>query len=369
MKVDFIDLRLQYLAIQNEIDTALKSVMTDCAFSAGKYVNAFEENFARAVGAKYCVGVNSGTSALHSALLGLGIGLGDEVIVPTNTFFATPEAVSLTGAVPVFVDCEPVYYGIDYKAIEDKISSKTKAIIPVHLYGESAELAPIVDIAKKNDLHLIEDCSQSHLTKYGEKTVGTFGIMGCFSFYPGKNLGAYGEAGAVVTNDDQLYLKLMAMRDHGSYEKYHHDFVGHNYRMEGFQGAVLNVKLPYLKKWTDMRQQNAAIYRKHLNGIGEITPPSARKSDTHVYHLYSVLAKNRNKLRQYLLDNSIATGIHYPIPCHLQKAYSHLAYQCGSFSCSETIADEQLSLPMYPELTENQIEYICATIKNFYQSN
>jgi len=269
-KVDFIDLKAQYLSIKDEINEAIQKVIDSAAFSLGPFVVSFEENFAIAHNARYCVGVNSGTAALHVALWALGIGQGDEVIVPTNTFFATPESVSLTGATPVFVDCEPKYFNIDPEKVENAITRRTKAIIAVHLYGQPAQLDKIKIIAEKNNLLLIEDCAQAHLAEYRGKPVGTYGICGCFSFYPGKNLGAYGEAGAVITNNEELYLKMHALRDHGAYKKYHHDYIGHNYRMEGIQGAILDIKLKHLKKWTEKRKRNASLYKKYLEEISEV---------------------------------------------------------------------------------------------------
>ncbi len=366
MKINFIDLTAQYLPIKDEIDDAIQNVINTSSFISGPFVKSFEDNFARAHGAKYCVGVNSGTSALHIALWALGIGKNDEVVLPTNTFFATAEAVSLCNATPVFVDCEPEYFNIDPEQIKKAITKKTKAILPVHLYGQPSQLDEIKAIAEKNSLFLIEDCAQAHLSEYRGKPVGTYGICGCFSFYPGKNLGAYGEAGAVTTNDEALYLKMLALRDHGSVKKYHHDYIGHNYRMEGIQGAVLNVKLKYLGEWTEKRRRNAALYRKCLEEITDVILPLEMPGAKHVYHLFVVRVPKRDVLMKYLNDNEIYTGIHYPIPCHLQKAYDFLHSSIEEFSVSEKYSKEILSLPMYAELSEREIEHISKQIKNFY---
>lgn len=368
MKVNFVDLKAQYLSIKDDIDQAIQSVLDKTAFSAGPFVKSFEEHFAKAHHAAYCAGVNSGTAALHVAMWALGIGPGDEVIVPTNTFFATPEAVSLCGATPVFVDCESDYFNIDSRRIEANITKRTKAILAVHLYGQPAQIDVIKDIATRKALLLIEDCAQSHLAEFGGVPVGTFGVCGCFSYYPGKNLGAYGEGGAVITNDESLYKKIMALRDHGSSTKYYHDLIGHNYRMEGLQGAVLDTKLKYLSHWTEKRRQNAALYRKYLNGIDLLTLPKEMKNAKHVYHLYVVRAARRDALKAFLQTNDIFTGIHYPVPCHLQKAYSALDRNKNSFSISEKQANEILSLPMFAELTEAEIRFVSDRIREFYQS-
>lgn len=367
MNINFVDLKAQYLKIKDEIDQAIHAVIEKSAFAAGPFVKAFEEKFADRHQAKYCVGVNSGTSALHIAMWALGLGPGDEIIVPTNTFFATAEAVSLCGATPVFVDCEPRYFNIDPRKIENAISKKTKAIIPVHLYGQSAQMDEIQSIAAKNRLIIIEDCAQAHLTEYQGKKVGTFGTCGCFSFYPGKNLGAYGEAGAVLTSDESLYKKMMALRDHGSTQKYYHDYVGHNYRMEGIQGAVLEVKLKYLEDWTRKRRQNADLYRKYLRGIKQVEVPQEMLGGRHVYHLFVVKVERRAELINYLKNEGIATGIHYPVPCHLQKAYANLPVRTP-LPISEKLAHDILSLPMYAELSEEEIRYVCEKIKAFYKT-
>ena len=348
MKVDFIDLKAQYLTIKDEIDEATQDVIDNTAFSSGKFVESFEENFAASHNVKYCAGVNSGTSALHIALWALGIGEGDEVIVPANTFIATPAAVSLCRATPVFVDCEPDYYNIDPEKIEDAITDKTKAIIVVHLYGQPAKLDEIKAIAEKRNLLLIEDCAQAHLAQYKGRIIGGEGICSCFSFYPGKNLGAYGEAGAVLTNNKELHSKILALRNHGSTQKHHHDYIGHNYRMDGIQGAVLDVKLKHLDKWTLKRRETADLYRKFLNNIDGVVLPLEMEEVKHVYHLFVIRVKKREKLQSFLRENNVFTGIHYPIPCHKQKAYANLS-EIPILPVSESYADEILSLPIFPE--------------------
>jgi dTDP-4-amino-4,6-dideoxygalactose transaminase len=367
MRINFLDLKAQYLTIKEEIDQSIQAVLDKTAFAAGPFVKEFEENFAKAHDAKYCVGVNSGTSALHIVFMALDLGAGDEVIVPANTFFATPEAVSLSGATPVFVDCEKEYFNIDPELIEKAITSRTKVIVAVNLFGQAAQLDKIKAIAEKNNIILIEDCAQSHLATYNDKFTGNFGLAGCFSFYPGKNLGAYGEAGAVITNDESLYKKIMALRDHGSSVKYYHDFIGHNYRMEGIQGAILNVKLKYLDEWTEKRRHNAALYYCMLSDIPQIHVPKEIPNAKHVYHLYVIRALNRDELIKYLSDFGVFTGIHYPVPCHLQKAYDFLGYKPDDFPNSEKFAGEILSLPMYPELSHDQIAYVTEKIRNFYK--
>jgi dTDP-4-amino-4,6-dideoxygalactose transaminase len=367
MKVNFLDLKAQYLSIKPEIDEAIQNVLNKSAFAAGPFVKSFETNFARRQGAKFCVGVNNGTSALHAALMALNIGPGDEVIVPANTFFATPESVSLAGAVPVFVDCEAEYYNIDPAKIEAKVTAKTKAVIAVNLYGQPAQLQTIKKITDRLGLILIEDCAQSHLAELDGKTTGTFGVCGCFSFYPGKNLGAYGEGGAVITDDEALYNKMMMIRDHGSAKKYYHDVIGHNYRMEGFQGAILDVKLRYLDEWTNARRRNADLYRKLLTDCSEIVLPKEMAGAKHVYHLFIIRCKQRDDLQKYLQDKEVYTGIHYPIPCHLQKAYAHLGYSKGHFPLSEAYADDILSLPMSEMLKEEEIVYTAEQVKAFFK--
>ena len=362
MRVDFLDLRAQYAAIKPEVDAAIQKVLDSCAFSSGPFVASFEKDFAAAHQAGYCVAVNSGTSALHVAMMALGIGPGDEVIVPTNTFFATPEAVSLTGATPVFVDCDPRTCGIDVAQAEAAVTPRTKAVVAVHLYGQPADLKPLMGLTSRRKLLLIEDCAQSHIAEYEGRPVGTFGVCGCFSFYPGKNLGAYGEGGAVLTGDPELARKMRALRDHGAHEKYHHDFIGHNYRMEGIQGAVLGVKLGHLRRWTDARRAHAALYREQLQGIPGLVLPEELPGTEPVYHLFVVRGPERDRVMKALAASDIHTGIHYPVPCHLQKAYAGLPRK--TLPVAERYAGELLSLPMFAELTAAQIACVAETFRS-----
>jgi len=365
MTIPFVDLKAQYQSIKTEINEAIQRVLDNTAFILGKEVQAFEEAFADYVGAKHCVAVNSGTAAVQVAVQACGIvGAGDEVIVPANTFFATAEGVSTAGATPVFVDCDSVSYNIDVTKIESAITEKTKAIMPVHLYGQAADLDPIFEIAKRHNLLVIEDAAQAHGALYKNKRVGAFGVAGCFSFYPGKNLGAYGEGGAIVTNDEEIAHRARLLRDHGSAKKYHHDIIGYNFRLEGIQGAVLNVKLKYLDGWNNLRREHAAAYNSLLNDTNLILP---REMDyaRHIYHLYVVQSERRDELMKALNDADIQTGIHYPIPIHLQRAYAFLGYEEGAFPEAEKQAKRLLSLPMFPELTNEQIERVVETVNAF----
>ena len=367
MKVDFLNLKVQYTSIKHEIDAAIQDVIDNTAFILGERVKRFEDNFATAHNVPYCLGTSSGTDSLHLALWALEIGPGDEVILPVNTFFATAEAVSIAGATPVFVDNYPTDYTINVTQIENKITSRTRAIIPVHLYGQSADMEPIVALAAKHGLFVIEDCAQSHLEEYKGKPTGSIGDIGCFSFYAGKNLGAFGEGGAVTTNNEDLYRKMAMIRDHGSSRKYHHDVIGHNYRLEGIQAAVLDVKLKYLAGWNKKRRDNALLYSEYLSDMKEIITPVTRDYAKHVFHLYVIRAERRDELQKYLGENTIFTGLHYPIPLHLQKAYSFLDYKTGDFPVAEKFAGEILSLPMFPELPREEIAYVCDHVRNFFR--
>lgn len=368
MKVPFVDLRIQYSKIKEEVRKEIDDVLDNTAYICGKKVSKFENDFAQLQGTKYCSALSSGTDALHTALIALEIKHGDEVIVPVNTFIATSESVSLTGAKPVFVDHDEKTYNIDPGKIEKAITSRTKAIIPVHLYGQPAEMDKITDISRKYNLFIIEDCSQAHLSEYKGKKTGNFGNIGTFSFYPGKNLGAYGEGGAVVTNNEELYNKMLRFRQHGSVEKYVHDTEGHNYRMEEIQGGVLNVKIKYINEWTELRRKAASHYYNTLKSFNSelIIPPFCPDYIKHVYHLFVIRVKNRSGLMKYLAEKEIQTALHYPLPLHLQKAYSFMNYKKGDFPIAERCCEEILSLPMYPEITEEQIDFVCSSIKSFY---
>jgi len=368
IKVKFLDLKSQYLSIKDEIDEAIQNVLLDSAFADGHYVQEFEGNFAKAHNAKYCVAVNSGTAALHASLMALDIAQGDEVIVPANTFFSTPLTVTLTGATPVFVDCKSEYYNIDVNKIQDAITTNTKAIITVHLYGQPSKLEEIKAIADKHGIYLVEDCAQAHLAEYKNKYVGNFGICGCFSFYCGKNLGAYGEGGAIVTNNKDLYDRLKMIKNIGMSRKYYHDVIGHNYRMSGLQGAILNVKLKYLEEWTKIRRKNADLFRKYLSNCKNILLPEEMKGVKHVYHLFVIRTKKRDALQKFLSHHNIETGIHYPIPCHLQKAYDYLNYKIGDFPVTEKLSNEVISLPMSEQLKEEEVKYVSEKIKEFFSN-
>jgi dTDP-4-amino-4,6-dideoxygalactose transaminase len=365
MNVPFLDLKAQYLSIQNEISAAIHEVLTSCAFAGGPFVEQFEKEFASFCQCKSAIGVGSGTEALWLALLAHGIGPGDEVITVPNTFIATAEAISFTGARPVFVDIEDQAYNMDPSLIKAAITPRTKAIIPVHLYGQMADMDPIMDIAKANKLVVIEDACQAHGAQYKRRTAGSIGNAGCFSFYPGKNLGAYGEAGAVVTNDMELDQKIRMLRDHGQTRKYYHKVVGWNGRMHGLQGAILSVKLKYLKSWTEARRRNAVKYNELLAKVEGISIPIEADYAKHVYHLYVACLRNRDALMTTLAEKGIQCGIHYPVPLHLQEAYQSLGKKEGSFPVAEDFANQLVSLPMFPELTEEQIEYVVCNITDF----
>lgn len=360
--VPFLDLKAQYRSIKSEVDPAVLSVLENCAFALGPEVAAFEQEFAAFQQTDFGIGVNSGTSALHLALLAAGIGAGDEVITVPCTFVATVAAIYYTGARTVFVDVDPVSYTMDPTKLQSAITKRTKAVMPVHLYGQPADMDPIMEIARKNNLVVIEDCAQAHGAEYKGRRVGSFGDMGCFSFYPGKNLGAYGEGGAVVTSNPDYVRTIKMLRDWGQEKKYHHDLKGYNYRMEGIQGAVLRVKLRHLEDWTEGRRRNALRYNEVLAGSG-VQTPKAMDYARHVYHVYAVRTTEREKLMQGLKDHEVQCGIHYPIPVHLLKAYEDLGYKKGDFPVSEQIADEELSLPMFAELTYDQIDIVNKAIR------
>jgi len=359
MSVPFLDLHAQYKSIKSEIDPAIQSVIDSSAFALGPAVKQFEEDFASYCETKHCTGVGSGTAALVLALRACNIGPGDEVITVANTFFATAEAISLVGAEVVLVDCNEEDALIDVTKIEDVVTDKTKAIIPVHLYGQMADMDAVMKIAKAHNLIVIEDAAQAHGARRNGKRAGSVGHIACFSFYPGKNLGAYGEAGAVTTNDAETYKRVCMLRDHGMAQKYHHDVIGFNARMDGIQGAVLGVKLKHLEEWNTKRRAHAALYTEKLSGVELFT---THKDCEHVYHLFVIRTENRDELQKKLGEKGIASGIHYPIPVHLQKAYTGGKWSTGDFPVAEKLAEEILSLPMFAELTDEQIEEVCNAI-------
>ncbi len=351
--VPFLDLRAQFAQVGAEIGRALAEVSESACYVLGPQVAAFERAFADYLGAKHCVGVNSGTSALHLALLCAGVGPGDEVVTVPMTFIATSWAVSYAGATPVYVDVDPVTYTMDVSRVEKAITPRTKAILPVHLYGQPADLGPLMELSRRHGIPLIEDAAQAHGARYRGRAAGTFGQSGCFSFYPGKNLGAYGEGGAVVTDDDAIAARLRSLRDHAQSQRYHHDEIGFNYRMDAFQGAVLGIKLRHLERWTEARRRLAGRYSALLQDLPVETPEEA-PGRRHVWHLYVVLARARDRLRKALEERGIQTGLHYPIPLHLQRAYAHLGYARGDFPVAERVGAECLTLPLFPEMTIQQ---------------
>ncbi|MSR67224.1 DegT/DnrJ/EryC1/StrS family aminotransferase [Candidatus Peribacteria bacterium] len=360
--VPFLDLKAQYGSIKSEIDPAMQAVVDSCAFAGGPFVEKFEKSFAAYCGTLHCIGVGNGTSALELILRAYGIGQGDDVITVANSFFASAEAISLSGATPVLVDCTEDDALIDVTRIEQAITKNTKAIIPVHLYGQCADMDTVLSIAKKHDLLVIEDACQAHGALYKGKKAGCMGEAGAFSFYPGKNLGAYGEGGAVTTNNDSIDKKIRMLRDHGMQEKYKHAIVGKNERMDGIQGAVLSVKLPHLDAWNDARRKNAALYRTLLKNNANIRLFTAHDDRSSNYHLFVIRVENRDVAQDKLKQKGIATGIHYPIPIHLQEAYAGI-WKKGDFPVAEKMAGELLSLPMFPELTEEMIQEVCKALK------
>lgn len=363
MNVPFLDLKAQYASIREEVDAALGQVLEKTAFAGGPFVERFEAEFAAFCGTASCVAVGSGTEALWLSLLGLGIGQGDEVITVPNTFIATAEAISFCGARPVFVDVEETTYTMDPGLLEEAITPRTKAILPVHLFGQPADMDPILSVARAHGLFVVEDACQAHGAEYKGRPAGSMGDAGCFSFYPGKNLGAYGEGGAVVTNRPDLEKSLRMLRDHGQAKKYHHGRIGWNSRMDGFQGAVLSVKLKHLPRWNEARRRNAMRYGELLEGVNPVVVPKEAGYAKHVYHIYALRVPDRDALIGSLAGKDIHCGIHYPVPVHLQDAYRSLGLGKGSFPVAETCASEFVSLPMFPELSGEQIEHVVREIR------
>lgn len=366
MKIPLVDLNAQYEFLKPEIQEAVNGVIEKSAFILGENVKQFEEEFANFCDTKFCIGVGNGTDALHLALLSCGIKKGDEVITTPHTFIATCEAITMTGAKIVFADINKDTFNIDPKEIEKKINKNTRAILAVHLYGCPCDMESILELSKKYNLRIIEDACQAHGAEYKKKRVGSFGDVAAFSFFPGKNLGAYGDGGAVVTNNNQIAMKARILRDHGRTTKYEHEMEGFNSRLDALQAAILKVKLKYLNNWNEKRRQHAQKYNLLLKEIDKITFPKYPKEVESVFHLYVIMTKDRDSLRKYLDEKGVSSGIHYPIPLHLQKAYEYLKLPKGSFPATEEIALRILSLPMYPELTDEQIEYVCQNIRQFY---
>jgi dTDP-4-amino-4,6-dideoxygalactose transaminase len=360
--IPFLDLKAQYRTIKSDIDAAVHKILDSGQYVLGEEVELFEREFAAFHAADHGVAVNTGTSALHLALLAAGVGDGDEVITVPFTFVATVAAIRYTGARPVFVDIDPVSFTMDVTQIESKITPRTKAIVPVHLYGHPADMDPILEIAARHGLTVIEDACQAHGAIYKNRPVGALGHAGCFSFYPGKNLGAYGEGGMVTTNDAGMQKTMRMLRDWGQEKKYYHVLKGFNYRMEGFQGAILRVKLRHLAAWSEARRERATAYDRLLAGNELVQAPAAPANGKHVYHIYAVRTNDRAGLMRTLQANGIGTGIHYPIPVHLQEAHADLGYKKGDFPESERAADQVLSLPMFPELAITDVEVVAAAI-------
>lgn len=365
--IPLVDLKAQYQTIKSEVNLAIKKVLDSTHFILGPEVEEFERSFAKFSDAKYAIGVASGLNALELGMRAAGIGEGDEVITPTNSFIASSSAISFTGAKSVLVDCEENTFNIDPARIEEKITKKTKAIMPIHLYGRMANMDQIMKIAKKHKLQVIEDACQSHGARFKRKRAGSIGLFGAFSFYPGKNLGAYGDAGVIITNNKGLAKIVAKMRNYGQAQKYHHDYLAWNSRLDTIQAAVLLVKLKYLDGWNRRRKDIAQKYNEMLASLPIIAPEIPTESD-HIFHLYVIRTKNRDNLAKFLNGKGIGTGLHYPIPIHLQKAYKDLGYKKGDFPVSEKLADEILSLPMFPELEESQVEYITENIKKFFKT-
>lgn len=362
-KIRLVDLDAQYQTIREEVWSAMKNVIENSAFVLGKHVKGFEGSFARFCNTRFAIGVASGTDALVLALKALGIGPGDEVITVPNTAFPTAEAVTLSGANAVFADIKPETFNIDPAEVKKKITKKTRAIMPVHLYGQPAQMDELKELCQAHNLMLIEDAAQAHGAEYKGQRVGTIGNVACFSFYPSKNLGAYGDGGAVVTNDERIADKVRMLRNHGRHEKYCHEIEGYNSRLDALQAAILSVKLKYLDEWNEKRRQHAQHYDKLLSSVKNVTTPKVLDEVKSVYYVYAVRVKDRDLLRKKLKEENIDTGIHYPIPLHLQPALAYLGLGKGSFPKAEEAASEVLSLPLYPEMTNEQIETVVDALK------
>ncbi len=366
MNVPFVDLKAQYHSIKDDIDNAIENVISETAYIGGKYVNQFEKQFAQLYGVKHCISCANGTDSLYILMKMLGIGAGDEVITVANSWISSSETISQTGATPVFIDIDPLYLTIDENLIEQKITSRTKAILPVHLQGQMCNMDRLMEIANKYNLPVIEDCAQSHFSSYKGRRAGTIGIAGSFSFYPGKNLGAYGDAGCIITNDDKLAEDCKRYARHGALVKHQHTTEGINSRLDGMQAAILSAKLPYILDWTAKRQANARYYNTILSGIDQLVTPSIRPESEHTFHLYVVRVQQRDELAKYLLSKGIETAIHYPTPLPFLEAYKYLNHTKVQFPISDQYQHQILSLPLYPELTIEMMDYVSNTIKSFY---
>lgn len=367
MDIPLVDLKRQCYRIKNEVDEKIREVLESGRFILGENVKAFEKEFARYCGVKHAVGVASGTDALILCLKALGVSNGDEVVTVPNTFVATIDAISHNGATPIFVDIESETYTMKTSDVAQKITERTKVVLPVHLYGHSVDMDPLLEIAEENNLYVVQDACQAHGADYKNRKVSSLGDCVCFSFYPSKNLGAYGDGGVVLTNEEEIAERIRMLRDYGQKEKYKHTFIGYNSRLDEMQAAILRVKLKYLDKWIEERRRNAKKYNKMLSEMHDVTPPKERSYAKHVYYLYVIRTRRRNDMQKWLSYKGISTGIHYPVPVHLQEAYRHLGLREGDFPVVEECSREILSLPMFPELTENEIRYVCQSIKEFVE--
>ncbi len=363
IRVPFLDLNAHHAAFRGEFDRAIGEVIDSGAFAGGPFVEKFEADFAAYNHSQYAVGLGSGTEALWLALLACGIGPGDEVITVPSTFMATAEAITYCSARPVFVDVDQSTYTMDPVELEKAVTAKTKAVIAVHLFGQAADMDPILEFAREHDLFVIEDAAQAHGAEYKGRKVGALGDVGCFSFYPGKNLGAFGEAGAIVTDNVELQEKIRILRDHGQVRKYRHTMIGWNCRMDGIQAAVLSVKLQYLERGNLLRRVHALQYSRAFQGVEEVVTPFEAAYARHVYHIYAIRVQERDQVMWLLKEKGIQCGVHYPVPIHLQKAYQSLGYKNGAFPIAEQIAKEFISLPMFPELTKAQVEMVALCVK------
>ena len=369
MHIPFVDLKAQYLSIQKDIDCAIKKVIEETAFVGGHFVQEFEASFASMYGVRHMISCANGTDSLYILMKMLGIGPGDEVITATNSWISSSETITQTGARVVFADVHPRYYSLDESRLEARITSKTTAVIAVHLQGQMCAIDTIKSICDKHGIYLIEDCAQSHFSEYKAKRAGLFGIAGSFSFYPGKNLGAYGDAGGIITNDDALAEKCRMFAQHGALKKHQHKIEGINSRLDSMQAAILSAKLPHLAEWTEKRIRNAAWYNQYLSNIPGIILPALRPESRHTYHLYIIRSKKRKELTEYLKQNNIETSIHYPTALPNLPAYSYLGHQPSDFPVATMLQDEIISLPMYAELTEEQIKYVSDVIRLFYKND
>jgi len=366
MKIPFVDLKVQYQLIKTEIDMAIQKVIDETAFIKGKYVGQFEKEYALSYGVKNVISCANGTDAIYISLKSMGIGAGDEVITTALSWISTSESITQAGAKAVFVDIDPDYYTIDDGKIEDKITERTKAIIPVHLYGQPANMDAIMAIAKKHNLYVIEDCAQAHFAQWKGQNVGTFGIAGTFSFFPGKNLGAYGDAGAIITDDEELAHKCRMFANHGALIKHNHLIEGINSRLDGLQASILSVKLKYIYEWNQKRYENACYYSKLLKNVKNVIAPEIRKNVKHIFHIYCIQVPDRDKLRNFLFQKGIETQIHYPTMLPFMPAYAYLNHNISEFPVAASVQDKILSLPMYPELSKEKIQYIVESIREFY---